>query len=475
MKGRTFSSNKRKRSKAISSVVGGVLMLSVMLTVGYGYFMFVSQSEQSYIDSAIQNNMQVAQQDTEHLGVIGTLVGPAIGFYVNNTGIAATITSFFVTDQSTGQIDQFNAGGDSLPALPYSIGQGQSILFKSAVLYSPGHYYTIKLLTSRGSNFVGTYPPKEIRSEAIGALVAEGIGSISMEFSSYNYYSVAYSGGKWIVDLSNPHSAALLPNGITPVFSMKITNNDPGIGTISVDSHTDLWLYNVCPAGCGTEPLFTFYAVNVAPNGTITSTTQGSFSQINIPYGSTQTIYFGSANDLSSGSFSSITMSEAHNVALGEYDVFIIISGSDSTSIDSVLYAQNLPFAGTFFADNVAWYSETPELCTHSSLTTFSLTVNNSEFSSYGIYQISINGSSLSNVAPTQTPSGWKSYDDLGVVTWNTTKNGQYIAGAKSSKTFGWSGTAPTSIGTQFVFLVTIYWTGGTVSIQQSAAGCYVS
>ncbi|MDH2902268.1 MAG: hypothetical protein PXY39_14995 [archaeon] len=469
-----FRNIRNNNRKATSSIIGGIIILGMMLSVGYGYFMFVTQSEQTAINNALHSNLMLDQQNSEHMIVIGQLVGPAVGFKVTNMGVTSTIVSYFVSDLSTGQIDKFNTGGSSSPPLPYTIEQGQTIVFNSGMPFTSGHSYVMKLLTARGSTFVATYPPQQLNTKAISSLVAEGIGSISMVFSSYNFYSITSSGGKYIVGLSRPHSAALLPNGITPAFSLMITNNDPGVGTIVIDTHTDLWLYNVCPNGCGTVPLFTFYAVNVAPNGTITSTTQGSFSEISIPYGETQTVFFASANDLSTGNFQTITLSTSHNVALGEYDVFIIVSGSDSTSTNSVLYSQNLPFAGSFLADNVAWYSETPVTCTHSSPTTFSLTINNSFFSSYSIQSVSINAEAFNFVTAT-SPQFWSdSLGPPGVITWTSQSTGHNITPG-SSLTFSWTGTAPSSVGTQSIFLITIQWNGGTISMQQSASGCYVS
>ncbi len=462
-----------RQKKGVSYIIGTVIVFGIFLSVGYVYFYTVAQDTQSNQKAALEAQLSSIQQNQEQLTVAGLLQGSAIGFEVNNSGITATITSYFITDTSTGQLF-FNSGTSSYPILPYTISQGGSVTFTTNTFYAQGHSYSIKLLTQRGSIFVGQYPPRQLNVKVANALVAAGLGSISMVFSTYNYYSITSSGGKWVLDLAHPHSASLLPNGVTPAFSIQITNNDPSVGTIILDSRSDMWLYNYCPHGCGTVPLFAFYLVNVATNGTVTSPTKGTFSEISIPYGVTQTVYFASANDISLGNFQTITMSQSHNVALGEYDVFIIISGSDSTATNSVLYAQNLPFGGSFLADNVAWYAESPRVCTHSATATFSLQLNNSALSSSSIHSISLNATSFSSVQAT-APSGWtKSINPPGFITWTSGDSGHNIDPADSLN-FSWTGTAPSTVGTQSIFLITIDWTGGTITMQQAATGCYTS
>ena len=475
---RERSSSKGKRG--ISSVVGGMIVFGVILTSVYGFFFFVAQSQQLAWDSSVQSQLLASQKASENLVVTGMLMGPAIGFSVNNTGITAVIASYVVTDASTGNVIQANSGSGSTPALPYAISQGGSAVFVTGAFYTPGNDYLIKLVTQRGSIFVGSYPPENLPSNSIGSQVAAGIGSIAMVFNSYNFYSLTNpKNGQWIIDINHPHSGALLPNTVIPAFSMKITNDDPAVGTITLDSHSDIYLYQTCQNGCGGNvPTYVYYAVNVASNGTITSTGQGSFDPIQIPYGASKTVFFASKYDLSVGSFSSFQISASNKEGLGEYDVFVIISGSDTQSQQAILYGQNLPFAGSFLSDSVAWYSETPASCVGGGLDSFTLTVNDSSLSVDAINQISVNVSSFRNVgAPlSQAPSGWNSVvSSSGIITWSAQNSGHYITKGESSS-FGWNGTAPSTIGTVVAFPLTFGFTGsGTVTSQQSAEGCFVS
>jgi hypothetical protein len=465
----------KRGKRAASTIIGSIIVLSIVLTVGYGFFFSEIQDQQALLNTSLKNNSNAAQQAQENLLVTGKLIGSALGFVVNNTGISATILSYVITDRSNGQITQFNSGTSSSPSLPYAIGQGQGVTFNTGILYTSGKSYAIDLLTARGSSFLGTYPSRQIGVQVASALIASGFGSVAMVFSSYTLYSYSHQGGPWIVNLAQPHPGGLIPSGIYPVFSIQITNNDPNIGTITIDSHTDIYLYNTCTSGCGGNlPLFAYYAVNLAANGTITSTGKGSFAPISVPYGVTTTIYFASNIDLSLGTFSTTAMQAGTKVNLGEYDVFVIISGSDASSQNSIIYSQNLPFAGSYLADNVAWLSETPTSCTHSSLTTFSLTITNSQWSKGSVQIVNESTSSFTLVVPNQYPGKWIGTVSSGVITW-TAKTGGSPIGPGSSFTFSWSGVAPATIGTQEVFLITLSFTSGTVIAQQSAAGCFVS
>jgi len=446
-------------------------VLGIFLTVGYGYFYTVVQNDQLFLKAGLQGSLNQAKQNLEYLTVTGTLVGPVVGFIVNNSGIATTISSYFITDSSAGQ-SFYNSGTSSNPTLPYTISQGQSVVFNTNVLYSTGHSYTVKLLTQRGSTFVGTYPAKQLNTNDLSALIAAGIGAISMVFSSYALYNLTGSGNNWAINVAQPKPGGLLPYAVTPAFSMQVTNNDPAVGTITIDSHTEIYLYHTCGGGCGGNvPVFAFFVVNVGSVGTITSTTKGSFVPITIPYGVTQTLYFASANDLSVNSIASQQLSgSGSKVGLGEYDVFVIISGSDTESSKSILYTQNLPFAGSYLADNVAWVSETPTSCTHSSSTSFTLTVTNAWISKGNINQVSLNASGMALVtSPKQ--AGWANPKITGgtVITWNAGK-----INTGQSYSFTWSGTAPAAVGTQTVFPITISFSSGTVVSQQTAVGCYV-
>ncbi len=369
---------------------------------------------------------------------------------------------------------QENSGASSSPALPYVVNQGQSQLFNTGVLFLAGHVYLIKVLTSRGNTFIGTYPPKQPSIKSIGSLVAAGLGSLAMVFTSYEFYSYSHTGGPWTLDIDHPYSGALLPYGPYIALSLQIVNNDPSLGTITIDSHTDLWTYQTCHSGCGSMPLLTFFAANVASNGTITSTTKGSFVPIQIPYGKNATVYFASAYDLSLSSFSAQQIvGNAGRVGKGEYDIFLIVSGAKTWPTNGTLYAQNLPFAASYVTDNIAWFSLSTTTCSRSESTGISLTITNSQFSSGDINQIVLNATGFSSVTASPS-SGWNVAVNSGMITW-TPKNSAKEINPGGSASFTWSGISNSPLATESIAPFTIYFDSGTITVQQTAMGCYVA
>ncbi|HZW57371.1 MAG TPA: hypothetical protein VFF30_13865 [Nitrososphaerales archaeon] len=476
----------RKRNKsAVSSVIGAVIVLGILFSVVYGYFYTVSQDQQVYQSIERQVNSVAIQRNQENLYIVGSLQNGNVTFSVNNTGIPATLVAYFITDQ-TGKVDNYvNSTAGASPSacvsspsvsasLPCMLNQGKSATFLTKLGYSPGQTYTMKALTSRGTTVVGTYPSPQLTSYSVNSLVASGLGSLEMVFTSFSFYNYTSTGPKYAIDLTRPYSGSVTPFSKNIAFSAEIVNNDPAFGTIVVDAHTDLWTFVSCSSGCGGQSLLFFYVMNVASNGTITSTTQGSFTPITIPYGQSATIYFGSANDLSLGSFAPQQISDA----IGEHDVFMIFSGAKVNPTNTSLYSQNVPFSSTFTADNIANFTETPQSCSSGTQTTFTLKVGNSVWSttgsSNGISKVVVQAGQFTSPSVGAPPSGWSGnvYPN-GSIIWTASTSSYYIH-AKGINTFTWTGTAPVSNGTQVAFVSSAYFVGGTISAQPLGIGCYV-
>jgi hypothetical protein len=476
-----FSGENPRGKKALSAVIGGVLLFGMIFTVAFGYFYTVNQDQQ-YIQSQIkQNNVILQQKNQENLYLVANVNGGTLGFSVNNSGIAATLVSYFVINALTGQILAYKSGSPSsasaCPAtnaqVACSLNQGKSTAFTTTIAYFPGNNFEIKVLTSRGNTIVGAYPTQSVTLTSINSQVASGLGSLTMLFSSFKYYTYSSTSPKYVVNLGNPQTASITPYNKQIVLSAQVTNNDPSGGTIIVDAHADLWTFVSCAGGCGSQSLIFFYIVNVAANGTITSSSQGSYTPIQIPYGSTQTLYFASANDISLGNFGP----QLINDQVSEHDVFMIFSGTLVTAKNDTLYAQNLPFAATLAADNIAQWSFSPTSCSNGSSSTFSLVVTNSQNSvaGTGINQIVMSVGSFSGTTYGTPPTGW-SCSGTTTITCTASSSAYYITPG-NSKTFTWSGTAPiVHGGTVVTFPSTAKWPSGsgTIVSQPIDTGCYV-
>ena len=439
----------------------------------YSYFFFVSQGDQIQLNATLQNNEASLLKTEEKFTLTASLIGPAISFTVDNTGIPIIVVSDMITDTSTGQVVQFNSGSNSDPSLPYSIGEGQSVTFNTGFVYPTGGEYTVKIVTSRGNTETALYPSLQPSLRAINSQIAAGLGSLSLNFSSFAFHVYTQTSGSYVIDTAQSYSGSLVPYATQIVFSLQVTNNDPNQASITINSHSDLFVYQQCVQGCGQQPLIVFYVVNVGSGGTITSTSKGSFAPIVIPYGNSTTLYFASVNDLALGSFAPLGVSGSHSYGYGENDVFLVITGANTYSQDAVLYAQTLPFAASYVSDNIAFFSNTPVTCTQGTLNTFTLTILNSQWSNpkYAMNGVTINATALTSATGTSTPT-WKA-SGTGTITFTPTNSNKDVPPGQSI-TFTWSGTVSSAVGTQEIFPLTIRWSGGTVTVQQSAVGCYV-
>ena len=266
------------------------------------------------------------------------------------------------------------------------------------------------------------------------------------------------------------------------VLSVNITNNDPNLANIVLNSESNLWITETCDFG-STEgncpngnPVFVFYIMNVNPTtGAITSQNQGSFSQIEIPYGTTRTIYYGSEFDMSLNSFNYVALSSFNSQGqqasyYGQFAVFLLFSGTKITDQTIQAYGQNIPFETTTAADNIALYSETPMSCTAGQQSTFQLTISNSAFSNTNdaINKIELNASALNSVNYMSPPSGWSGAVNSGYITWTA---GTKIAPG-STLTFSWKGTPSSTPGQQLILPLDIFWNGGTVTQLSAAEVC---
>jgi len=578
------SISKANQKKAVSAIIGAILLFAMLITIGSTYFYVIAQDQKTLQNSISQNqnNFQNVQSQ-EHLSVYGVSQSGELAFYVNNTGIGVSITSYWILNQTAGTVLEYCPSPPAVcsgtlvltpasnPSLPFNIGQGQSRTFNDtnlapAIIMPATGKYVIKVITKEGTTSIGTYPSQQLTATSVNSLVAGGFGSLEMAFASFSWYSylsgppssvnlagntynnlcsnnaaqeVACNGGTWQLNLHHPYPGSLVPGGYiqtttsystttskytttstthrfgcgcgtttstisttttstttttetnsyqTPIaFSVNITNDDPSLGTIVINSASNLWVIETCDSGvtegsCPSgNPFFVFYVMNVnATTGVITSSSTGSFSEIEIPYGVTKTLYYGAAYDLSLQPLSAVGLTSSlssNPFYYGQFAVFLLFAGTKIVSSNSQVYGQNIPFESTTAADNFGWYSETPVSCNPGVSTTFTLTVNDSVFASIvnGISQIVLNASSFSNVAIVSSPAHWTGSVTAGTITWtNSTDAGAILPGV--TDTFTWSATAPSPTSTtQYIFPLSITWAGGEVTNLQAATVCTVT
>src|SRR2546428_10563131 len=174
----------RTKRRAGSGVVGGLLLFSMLFSVGTGYFMFVINGESQYSQALANRTQGLQSQLTE-----GLKIPPASGarnhlvFTATNIGgTAANITDLFVLDPiGVTRTYGLGFGPNTTPALPRGVTpQKTSASYDTGITIVPGTY-TIKVITHRGNAYTATYPVPPTTS------FASSTGSLTVDLSSFRW------------------------------------------------------------------------------------------------------------------------------------------------------------------------------------------------------------------------------------------------------------------------------------------------
>src|SRR5256712_9393688 len=174
----------RTKRRAVSGFLSGLLLFSMIFSVGAGYFMFVINGESQY-SQALANRTQGLQSKL----VESLRITPASGasnhlvFTATNIGgTAANITDVFVLDPSgvTHTYGLGFGGSNTTPALPGGVTpQMTSESYDTGITIVPGTY-TIKVITHRGNAYTATYPVPPTS-------FASSTGSLTVDLSSFRW------------------------------------------------------------------------------------------------------------------------------------------------------------------------------------------------------------------------------------------------------------------------------------------------
>jgi hypothetical protein len=530
--------SKRPR-RGVAPALAALVLFGILFSVGATYFLTTVNQERAYQQAQSQylQSQQQTQQSSSNLLVYGTIISNSLlSFYVNNTGSAVSIAAYWVLNGTNAGILQYNNHTTLPSVLPYALGEGKSALFSTNITASNIlQTFVIRVVTTSGVVAVGAYPNGYLSTASLNSQISAGLGSARITFTSFNWYDyisgpnatdvssqeninglgdyykfckggVECPGGTWMFDINHPNPGPLVPEGqnhtslpcqyggsvcgtmVPIVFSVNVTNQDPQQSDIVLNSQTNLWLIETCDAGtptsaCGTSaPVYVFYIVNVnQQNGEIISNQSGSFTQINLPYGVTKTLFFAAAKPIQSASMQDMTLSSDDQIKpgvnmgyYGQFAIYLLLPGTKIPPTGVQIYGQNIPFESTIAGDNLGSYSENPITCTSDTDTPFQLQVNNSAFSGASIYQVTLNATTFSGVTAT-APNGWSESVSNNLITWVNT-NSQYLIAPGGSLSFSWAAISPTvQYATQAIFPFSIYWNNGALTKLQEAAACYIN
>lgn len=369
---RTEQVKERRRRRAISGVIGAVLLFAMIGTVGSSYFLFINNTN-NLVNQALTNinNQQVNR--IQEIAIINTaLVGASsthIGYYLNNTGgVNINITSSLLIDPSgniakcyiyeksaptmcantvaplqTPSLPLIATVGKSLP--PF--GSGSNGWVDTGFTYASGTY-TLKLTTARGSVFTQTYPPTPVPIASL-AVTTQGAGIIQINFNTYFYFNTVVSPSN--AANCNPSSSTscylqqwasggilgyTMPSYASQGnklygYAVTVQNVDPQKRTIVLDANSILNQFLV-PSGSSSSTKNAVWRIDNVVNG---YTQTGAFAPIQLLPNQVGGLYFmiePSANQLPSpGDFAA---------------VFIYLHGT----VSSAAYGQNVPFVTTLYS-----------------------------------------------------------------------------------------------------------------------------
>ncbi|MDI6905747.1 MAG: hypothetical protein QMD13_09780 [Candidatus Bathyarchaeia archaeon] len=328
----TIHSSLRKRfrklianSKGFSSVIGTTFMVLVMLFLSTSVFLWTLSQNTIYNEAVRARNQEEADCQNENVvasagnySVTGDQV--TVKVVLKNAGsIAVQIINLWVLDTS---IQRYTNKSLSLSLTP---GEVLNLVEPSPLTVTipgadPNHNFASWFVTARGNTI-----PLEKEQAVIVAQLAQGIGSLALDFDTFRYYNI--SGGK-LVNCPAGNPTFRVPYGETIAFGFNLTNFDQSKKTITFHGQSVLW--SIFPASPGQLNGPIWYIANVNPDGSIDAT----YSPISLAWGESKLFVFAKQ----AGKW----FTQQQNT-LGALNLLLYGTFQDESE-----YAQNIPFVAIY-------------------------------------------------------------------------------------------------------------------------------
>jgi len=322
-------------SKGFSSVIGTTFMVLVMMFLSTSVFLWTLSQNTLYNEALRARNQEEADRRNENVVALSgnySVSGEDVTVKVvlkNAGSVASQIINLWVldTDPSNRRYANKSLNLNLNPGVVLDL-VTSSWLTVTIPGANANHTFTSWFVTARGNTI-----PLEKEQGVIVAQLAQGIGSLALDFYKFRYFE--YESATKLKNYPNGNVGFTVPANQYIAFGCSLTNLDPGKQAIVFDPHSLLWV--IVPTSDVPHSTW-WYIVNVVQDGTINAT----YSPISLAYGETKMIIFASANDLGLSSFSRQTTPKAGLPA----PVFLLLHGN----IGGIAYGQNLPFVSLYFA-----------------------------------------------------------------------------------------------------------------------------
>jgi len=181
-------------------------------------------------------------------------------------------------------------------------------------------------VTARGNTVAFEKPRVQ---NIVVAELAQGIGSMALEFYTFRYFT--YQSSNKLKNYPTGSSGFKVPSRTDIAFGVVLTNLDPSEQTITLNLYSQLWVY--FPKAPGQS--FVWYIVNVADDGTISD----AYSSISLEFRERKLLVFASAT---AGSFVKVSLTSAvENLPCA---LNLLLLGTIGTRD----YGQNIPFVSLY-------------------------------------------------------------------------------------------------------------------------------
>ena len=275
-------------SKGFSSVIGTTFMVLVMRFLSTSVFLWTLSQNTMYNEAVRARNQEEAERSSENIVAltgnysVNEVTGEVtVNVVLKNAGsVAVQIINLWVLDSDPSNRRYTNKSlnlnmksGDVLNLVGLS---GLNVTIPGA---DPSHNFASWFVTAKGNTI-----PLEKELGVIVAQLAQGIGSIALDFYTFRYYTYETSPPNKLKNYPAGNMSFNVPSGEDIAFGIVLTNLDPSKQTITFNLYSQVWIY--FPKAPGQNRLW--HIVNVAPNGTITT----PYSPITMAYGETKLIVF---------------------------------------------------------------------------------------------------------------------------------------------------------------------------------------
>ncbi len=309
----------RRCSKGFSTVIGTIFLVLIALTVASSVFLYTFAQNAAYNQAVKESSQMDAERYSERIVAYDTEYNYFEGVVTVNTTIAAQgplsaqIIRIWVTWTPTVGAIKYNSQDVEI-----SVPSGQTIRGVEMPVSMSGAsnagVFEGWLITARGNRV--PLEQKEEGEQIIVADVAQGIGSISMDFTDFEYFRVNNG------FLGQSSSAFELPSGVNTVLAVTLTNYDPLKRTITLYGTSMLWVY--FPTAPGNPGKWSITNINEETGAVL-----GYVDNIVLDYKETARIYFG------------VGTVQVKNVAGAVNLILLGTLGDDD-------YGQNIPFVSIF-------------------------------------------------------------------------------------------------------------------------------